>query len=433
MAAVPPPNVPVVPPIPPPPIVPPAPPVAPVAFARMPAEVNAGAVINFATRSGGLLFRANSRGLFPDVANNFNMKPEQLNGLLFHLDHRIVEAAWTALFMIPRDMAAPLLNLISFIMTHGTFTLEHLRLFATTQVGAQNRADQDNYMAVVAIFASLTEEAIAKLEPHRPEFTINGIVSALLLVKILIRETSVDSNVTCRIARDNLRDSYLFFKSFGFDVHKLHSHVHSKLLQLSQRGETTLDLHSFLVKAYEQSPDPKFRAWLARYLEDYDNALDNTAWTPEALMIKAGHKYQALVDEGTYNVPSKEQVKLLALESQIRELCANNTTVAKGKGGNGNKANGDNKDKPNKPQPAWMKVPPSDDDIRNNVPKNVEGKDYWWCIHHKRYVQHHSAICKVGLKLAPPDTSNDSNRSLALDTALQAEIEEGGDGYGDYE
>jgi hypothetical protein len=49
-----------------------------------------------------------------------------------------------------------------------------------------------------------------------------------------------------------------------------------------------------------------------------------------------------------------------------------------------------------------MLVKPSDADVKNDIPKAEGGCEYWWCVHHKRYCQHKTSDCKLGMGAAMP-------------------------------
>jgi hypothetical protein len=320
-----------------------------IAFALMPAQAGGAGLIDYTTREGVTVYRTNTRCLYTDTTQLFNCKPEGLNGFLTHVDNRIREANWPEIFDVPIDNAQPLANTRPFLTHHGMFDLEHLRAFAGVYIGNQGRAEQDNFQAVTAIMESLSEDAISKVTPWKEQYTVADQVSAVCLLKVIIRESNVDSNATCRIARSNLRSLDSQLKVQGYDIEKLNAYVQTQMLTLRARGEQTLDLFSNLLDGYGAAKDQEFLAFINRYKQDYDQALNTDGFTAESLMVKAAGKYRQLVTEGKYNVPSKEQVKLLALESQIKELTTKKGPKA---ANNSNQGTGGDTRTPRAPRPA---------------------------------------------------------------------------------
>jgi hypothetical protein len=362
------------------------------------------------------------------------------------LEMRIHEADWTDFFTVPVDHAVQFGPATPFISTHRIYDLEHIRTTAAEYVGGQNRGDQDNFQAVTAIMASLTEDAVAKIVPWDEQYTVNKQVATLPLCKVIIRESSVDSNATCRIARVNLGSENLrnILHINGYDIVKLHSYVQTQVRVLRSRGEQTLDLLPNMLESYLSAKDEEFVNFVKEYKRSYDRAPNTEGFTVDNLMVQAAEVYRARTTEGTYNAPSKDQVKLLALESQVKALTATKKGNGTPKADGGNKARGaDDKGKKRAPKDPEMTKAPSAADIRNNVPKSFNGKDHWWCTHHERYVQHQLHKCELGLKLAAENNATnqpnhgpgrDSNgnldyRAIRMDSALQAEFDAGNLGF----
>jgi hypothetical protein len=397
------------------------------AFALMPAQAFAGGLIDYRTREGLALFGRNTRSMYTDSTALFNAKPEGLQGFINHLWYRIREADWNDIFEVPQDNANPYADLLPFCPNHGRFTLEHLRAFVQIYMGQQGRADQDNFQAVTAIMASLSEDAIAKLQPHKAQYTVNGHVSAVLLTKVLLRESHLDTNATCRIARENLIGLSKQMKIQGYDIIKLNQYVHEQLETLRSRGEHTTDLAAHLMNGYAAAKDDTFIDFIRRTKNLHDE--NNTTLDPEKFMVDAAQKYKTLVEQNLWNAPSKDQAKLLALESKVKAMEAASQKRTKPSGGNSAQpASATSRQKE-----TWMTQKPKQADIDNEVPKPMNGKDYYWCPNHERYVIHKPSACrgKVGniaeynkkQKTAGKDTSTpEDDRALKLASALQAEV-----------
>ena len=98
----------------------------------------------------------------------------------------------------------------------------------------------------------------------------------------------------------------------GCDITKFNAHVQILLEDMASRGETTHDLLSNLFKGYAATSDTTFTSYIERKQEDYK---DGTNIKPTALMSLADKKYNTLKIKGTWNAPSQEEEKILALKT----------------------------------------------------------------------------------------------------------------------
>jgi len=136
----------------------------------------------------------------------------------------------------------------------------------------------------------------------------------------------------------------------------------------------------------------------------------------------ASSKYKSMVQAGTWNAPSPEDEKILALEAKIQQLQKEKKPK---------KPKNDPKDmdakKPGKGKKKCyaklMKVPPADAD--KDKPKMVNGNKFFWCSKHGRWGGHTASECKgVNLdneaKKLPAQTppSPQTQTCLKLDKAL---------------
>jgi len=141
-------------------------------------------------------------------------------------------------------------------------------------------------------------------------------------------------------------------------------------------------------------------------------------------MLQASNKYNSMHQAGTWNAPSLEDEKILALEAKIQQLQKEKKPK---------KPKKDPKDKDGKKQgkgkkkcyTKWMKVPPADTD--KDKPKIVNGKKLFWCTRHGRWGGHTMPECKgINLdneaKKLPAQTppSPQTQACLKLDKALES-------------
>ena len=107
------------------------------------------------------------------------------------------------------------------------------------------------------------------------------------------------------------------------------------------------------------------------------------------------------------------EAKLQKVEKDFKKTTDSSKTASQKSGGRASGTNTQgNNSTGKKAKPAWMLKKPSDEDVRNNKAKTVNGKEYFWCTHHKCYGRHKTAQCeKKGITPTAPQNANSSNAS----------------------
>ena len=150
------------------------------------------------------MFRSNTRCMYSDKTSLFAADAAGLHGFINNMEERSLEADWGPVLLMPLDLANPLVS-VPFLANYGRFELSHVMAYSETYVDAYNRAAQDNHQIVIAIWASLSEEGKAKIVPWQADYKVaSGKTSAMGLIKVIIRESRVDSNATTRRIREQL-------------------------------------------------------------------------------------------------------------------------------------------------------------------------------------------------------------------------------------
>ena len=280
-------------------------------------------------------------------------------------------------------------------------------------------------MLASCLLGSLTKDAINTVTNYEDEYVINKIPYGPLLLKVIIRESHIDTRFTSRAIRINLRELDQYMPRVNCDIKKFNSYVTGLINDLNARGESSNDLLMNLFEAYKVVDDDEFNRFILIKEQEYDDGQDITVQT---LMRKAETKYATLVQRNAWNVPTAKDKKIMALESKVTTM---QKELKKKKKGNKQNGNG-NADGKNKQGHKWKTVAPKD-----NEPKVKEknGKTYHWCPTHKSWTIHKPEDCK-GLRRrnqpanadAPPDNPNNNNgnnnggendqRRLQLDAAM---------------
>jgi hypothetical protein len=171
-----------------------------------------------------------------------------------------------------------------------------------------------------------------------------------------------------------------------------------------------------LFAALGSVPDPSFQAYVERIKDDCNK--DNEHVTANYLMSRCEIKCKTLQRSGNYNVPSKEEEKIIALSAEVDRMKAMSSVLqAKiasqqsdrgggrgdgchgGRGGWGTRANTG--------VWAWKDVPPPPPGSLHT--KVVESKTYHWCPKHLTWCTHTPEDCHM----EAPEDETPSAEALA--------------------
>jgi hypothetical protein len=373
------------------------PPQAPVAFARTPAFATDRGVINYNTREGNTTFYKNVRGYYGTTdSDKFNAQPEGLKNFLEELMQRIDEADWMDLFMIPLDNNAPDGDALFFPKSYGMFTIAQLTEYLELHhVNNQDRWEQDNIQAQMSIMNSLSKDAKHRIGVWSDDYTIEGEIHAILLLKVIIRESRGDTNHRKLVLRQQLSSLDTKIEDLGWSITQLHTHVKDVLDDLTALGQETHDLLANLFKAYAKVPDDEFVSYMNTKRQKYDEGTD---YTPAQIMVYAGDKYKQRVEDKSWTAPSKEQQQIVTMQAKLEKLeKKKSTTSTKSTTTSNNNNNG--------PQRAeWQMVKPTSKEIAANYTKTVNGKSFQWCNKHGFWSKHSTAQCRLPDKDGDEDT-----------------------------
>ena len=288
-----------------------------VPFALNPAQAITG-VIDFTIDSNVKLHKRATSKLSDDL---FDCVPEDLNQFLKTLSDRASEYSWNdevvGIMMIPEDPTDPSTVYKNLLTNHGEITLEQVRRFEESYIMTATRAAQDTSMLYQCLMASLSKQGKTKIMVWEGQYKINGFTSGNLLLKIIIRESHLDSNATTTVIRRQLSSLDTYINTIGCDITKFNAHVQKLLEGLSARGETTHDLLTNLFKGYQAASDSTFVKYIERKQEEYE---DGSNITSTSLMDLADKKYKTLKITGAWNAPSQQEEKILALTAEIEKI-----------------------------------------------------------------------------------------------------------------
>ena len=349
-----------------------------------------------------------------------------------------------SVLMIPedyRDRSGPLRSILD---SFGTMSLQDLTDYEKTYAFSQTRLAQDNRALFDCLYNSITQDAKSKLMIWSDQFELKGhsrpFYSGVLFLKVIIRESHLDTNATTSVVRNQLMNLDAYMGKVGNDISKFNTHVQILVHKLAVRGEQTNDLLVNLFRGYGACSDRTFVEYMQRQQEKYDEGEDIT---PTRIMDLANAKYRQMKDKGIWEAPTPEDEKISALQAQLEKVRANidkkKATKAaieqknKKRGAkSGQKGHGKKKKQKNE-KPKWMYEVPKTEDLKK--PKKWNDKDWYWCgpqtggkCKPPQYRCHKPEDCKGPEYQMRNRNDNKKNAKAAKKVTIQEAIDEISDG-----
>ena len=354
------------------------------AFASTPAVAITG-VIDYTTNEGRKIYSSATAKLDEEL---YNCTPDELHQFLQSLSIRAKEFGWDdeigGILQIPENPHDLLSDTIKFIDNYGQISLEEILAFERTYINLPVRPAQDSIMLFKCLMNSISKEGKVKINTWKHQYVveINDVTynSGTLLLKIIVRESHLDTNATTATIRTKLSSLDTYILTIGCDIVKFNSYVQLLIDSLKARGETTQDLLTNLFKGYLAASDKTFVEYIRRKLESYEEGFGTN---PDTLMQQASNKFKLLKQAGKYNAPSEDEEKLLALLAEVRSL----KKITKGKGkvlfpkkATPEKSSGSAVKKGrNAPEekPSWFFKEPKQEDLHK--PRMYKDKQWYYC------------------------------------------------------
>ena len=258
-------------------------------FALHPADAIPG-VIDLTMREGIKLYQNATRSFYSDPADCFNFEAPGLHRFLKEVEGRASVFGWhDAILEIPNDITNPLGGTKNLLTHYGEFSLEHLRAWETTYLHGISRAAQDMAHLHLCLMNSLTQAGKDKVCLWPDQFILNGRESGILLLKIIIRESHLNTNAITNSIRTQLSNLDEYITTIGCDIIKFNEHVKRPLEQLNAHGGETHDLLTNLFKAYISVKDACFVDYINEKLSRYEEGEPMEA---DQLMTLTANKYK---------------------------------------------------------------------------------------------------------------------------------------------
>ena len=152
------------------------------------------------------------------------------------------------ILQIPRDLHDQTKGYYDIPSNYGEVDIDHLKQHDTTYIGQANRAAQDSAQLYNCLMNSLSKEATDTITIWKDDYFINGHPSGTLLLRVIIRESYIDTNASTTAVREKLNSLDLYMATIDSDISKFNSYVKQQLATLAARGESTHDLLTNLLE-----------------------------------------------------------------------------------------------------------------------------------------------------------------------------------------
>ena len=214
---------------------------APVEFTLSPAMAHTG-IIDYFTTQGRKMYSAATAKLLEDL---YDCNAEDLYTFLKALRERAREYSWdmdgVGIMSIPDDPVNPT-TFKSMIDNHGEIDIETIRAFEEVYFQGRSRSTQDAALLYKCLMNSISKEGKKKILVWEDQYQIGRYGSGNLLLKIIVRESHLDTNATSASIRKKLINLDRYLLTIGQDIIKFNKYMKLLVDRLRSRGEVTNDL-----------------------------------------------------------------------------------------------------------------------------------------------------------------------------------------------
>ena len=380
---------------------------AAVPFLKTPGQ--GATIIDYTSSQGQKLWYETTKGTTTKMELEAGSLLRSLEDILAHA----IDSGWTQaggnildIPVGPQVAQRPTRNLI----THfSQITEAEVRAHAASYMSREDRMVQNAIQMQAYLRNSLSESAKNKLLAQRDFYFVGADAHGPLFFFLMMSKVCTSNEATILQLRDALTHLDAYMTTVSWNIELFNQHVSELREGLLSRGaavhESELMLQLF--RAYGIIADSNFTRYIEGVRNNYEDQLRLV--TTDQLMQLALNKYRTLQLRGEWTQPSSEAKQLQALSAQIaalkdKQLKLTNKQVQKRDKVNrkvkerqkGNKSPKENKRTGKKW--AWLDIQPKDGEPTT---KELDGTQWHWCKHHKKWQQHTTDQCRLGTK---PDT-----------------------------
>jgi hypothetical protein len=289
-------------------------------FGKSPAAVSVGRDLDMTNEEDKKLYYC---GISRFVAKNelFDLTSGRFLTYMERLGDRATEFGWNAevlgILNIPEDPLDAAGELGNLLNNYGMIPIERVRAFEETYIHLPIRAANDTDMLYKCQMASLTESALSTLLLKKDEYYVGDQPSGNLLLRVIIRESSLDNNANTSIIRTKLSKLDQYMPMCKGNIKEFNEYVQLQLHSLNARGETTDDLLVHLFAAYKVASDANFRQLAKEEEIKYERGEPMTARSLMGFMLS---RWEIMKNKDEWEAPSQEEQQLMVMRAEIEEL-----------------------------------------------------------------------------------------------------------------
>jgi hypothetical protein len=158
----------------------------------------------------------------------YDCEPDGLQQFLADVQERADEMGWNETIMtVVINADEPNERQENLIDNYGNITLDQVVTSELQYIEEQGRERQDSYMLYKCLVASLTVEARRKVSLWSAQYRIgdNNVCSGMAFLKIIIRESHLDTNATTNQIRTKLSNLDQYIMTISTDSTTTSSHL----------------------------------------------------------------------------------------------------------------------------------------------------------------------------------------------------------------
>ena len=365
-----------------------------IKFARNPGMANRSRLLNFTKSSTMKYYEKATKVLLPEL---FDCESDRLYAFLKALKRRAKESGWTeedGILSVPYDIDYPDEDQVNLVTDYGVISIHQVRDHEEMYIDSETRKAQDNDILFNCLMESISESARNKIVIWEEDYTVRGEYSGPLLLKVIIRESHLDTNATTSAVQTQLTKLHEYLPTIGSDITKFNTHVKLLLGTLDARGvRPGSDLILHLFKAYSAAECKKFVKYIERKQDENDDR--RKSMSPYRLMQKADNRFRLLKSRGEWTATDETEDNILALQVRMNKMEKSHKTLqstanrqrdrsdnsgrgrggrsgraGRGRGGRGGRGSDRNR-------PSWFNKEPNKEDLHK--PKTWNGVEWYYC------------------------------------------------------
>ena len=194
----------------------------PATFALVPAAVTQG-FHDYRTSKARRLFQDSIKNLYDDSSEMFDCEPMGLLDFLRRVEDRSVLHGFDGIMKIPGNDANKTTR--HFMTSFGAIKLSDIRRRARTYANAETRKTQDSQALYHCLMNSLSTTGRNKVSNLTDDYTIKGTRVGMLLLKVIVRESGIDTQASGTYIRKQLADLDVYMGTVASDILKFNLHV----------------------------------------------------------------------------------------------------------------------------------------------------------------------------------------------------------------